>query len=247
MLKKIFIAISFFTILSQAHADLKIGTTYFDPPYVLSTTQGFEIDLMNLICAGLGVKCKFIPMSYNNLFTAITNGQIDLAVDGIDLYVGDNPLNGNFIYSLPYLLSQGQIITLNKNPSMASLKKGCAVGLVQETNHSGSGIYYTFFQKHYGKKFTIKPYLQIDKLIEALSDGSICAAFIDDNQANYWLIHSNGIFKAISQPEKVADGIGIVANSAEATLIAQINQQIIKIENSPKYIQLYNTYIANSN
>jgi len=235
-------------ILSNAYAipPLRIGTVPFDPPYIFSLSQGFEIDLMQRICKGLNTTCEFIPMKYNALFIRLNEQKIDLAMDGIDFYINKNPLNGPYIYSLPYLLSKGQLLIRKKNPAtkITDLPPQTKIGIIKEHSERGSGVFFDFFENKYGTQYKLIQFGDVDKLIAALGSAQIVAAFLDNNEANYWILNGNGIFKALGDPIKVADGIGIAANPENTALIAQVNQQLQLILNSPTYVNLYNTYIG---
>ena|SRR3990167_170359 len=226
--------------------NIKVGTVLFDPPYVISLNQGFEIDLIKLLCQRIHAHCDLITMKYQALFKALDNGRIDIAVDGIDFYITPNPLNGHYIYSYPYLLSKGQFLVLQSSgiKSIDALPKGSNVGLVQENTIPSQGIFYSFFLAHYTPKFNVVLFADLDSLIAALSNGRINAAFVDNNEANYWELNGGGQFTALGKPIKVADGIGIIALPKNAPLIQQFNQQIKVIEEDQEYLNLYNTYFG---
>lgn len=240
---------SFVLILCAAmsntvHAMIKVGTVHFDPPYVLSIDQGFEIDLIKLICQRLKTQCQLIPMERDKLFDELLAGKIDIAIDGIDFFSSNNPLNDQFIYSLPYLPSEAQFLVLKNSPisSVQALPKGSTIGMVRERFESTRGIFFVFFNAIYHDEFKAVLYKNLNALIAALNDGEVDAAFLDVNQANYWIL--NGEFKGISKPIPIADGIGIVTVQKNVALLQQINQELMKIGNSQNYIHLYNTYIG---
>ncbi len=70
---------------TQANALIKIGTVFFNPPYVFSLNEGFDIDLSQMLCKGLQEQCQLIPMDYSALFPALINGTIDIAIGGISI------------------------------------------------------------------------------------------------------------------------------------------------------------------
>lgn len=232
--------------LSTYSASLKVGTVLFDPPYVISLSQGFEIDLIHLLCQRMQRECDLVTMDYFSLFIALNAGQIDLAIDGIDLYISPNPLNEGFIFSDPYLLSEGQFLATKQAgiASIAALPKGSQIGLVQEREPVTQGIFYNAFTKKYGSQFNVKLFNDLDSLIVALRDGKIDAAFVDNNEARYWLLNGGDNFIVLGKPVKVADGIGIMTIPANSNLIQQINQQLQNIEQDKEYIGLYNTYFG---
>lgn len=239
--------IVFFSIfISKSYANINVGTVVYDPPYVISTSQGFEIEFIKLLCSKIKEQCTFLPMNYYELFTALNNKKIDIAVDGIDFYITPNQLNGNYIYSYPYLLSQGQFLVLKNSgiKDLSTLPQGAKIGTVQENKQPDQGIFYDYFMTHYSPKYNLVLFADVESLIAALGTGKISAAFMDENQSNYWSQNMQGQFLELVKPFKVADGIGIMALPSQKKLIQKLNQQIKIIENSPEYIQLYNTYIS---
>ncbi|WP_019216672.1 transporter substrate-binding domain-containing protein [Legionella tunisiensis] len=147
MIKRLLLPILLLALLTPCgYATIKVGTVTFDPPYVISLNQGFEIDLIKLICQHLNQQCELIPMEYFSLFRELNNNNIDIAIDGIDFYKAPNPLDGHYIFSLPYLLSEGQFLVL-KNSGITKVKnlpEGSKVGLIRERINASKGIFYNF-------------------------------------------------------------------------------------------------------
>ncbi|HHF7349846.1 TPA: transporter substrate-binding domain-containing protein [Legionella feeleii] len=245
----IFISVLFFTWLSSfAYADIRVGTVKFDPPYVLSLDQGFEIQLIKLICQRMNQQCTLIQMPYYQLFEELLKGSIDIGIDSIPFYLS-SPDGDPYIYSYPYLLSKGQFVVLrsSKINAIKDIPQGSTVGLVKESGEPGRGLFYRFFVAKYGNTFQVKLFDDIESLISDLSSGNITAVFLDNNEANYWELNGGDQFDALETPMKVADGIGIVALPHNQALINSINQQLISIESGSAYINLYNTYFHMGN
>lgn len=240
--------IYFSSSISAVHAKIRIGTVSFDPPYVFSLDQGFEIELIKLLCHRLNEECEISSMSYFSLFTNLKNGKIDLAIDSIPFYITQNSSNEDYIYSYPYLLNEGQFLTLKSNNInlVKDLPKGSRIGLVRESNIPNQGVFYDFFISKYDSNFQIILFDDMESLIAALSNGKITAAFLDKNEANYWELNGGDQFNALEKSVKVADGIGIMALPKNSLLINQLNQELKKIETQNEYINLYNTYLGSA-
>lgn len=93
-----------FSLNNTVYATIKVGTVFFYPPFVMSTGDGFDIDLMHVICHRLQETCQFFPMNYNQLFTSIDTGKIDIAIAGIAI---SPERQAKYVFSLPYVLSKG--------------------------------------------------------------------------------------------------------------------------------------------
>lgn len=239
---KAFIALLGVFALSVTYAEIEVGTVPFDPPYVISRDQGFEIDLMKLICQRLGKTCDFKIMPYTELFTALQKGSIDIAIDSVPFYI--NSKNTPYIYSFPYLPSQGQFLIAkdSKFRTILDIPAGSEVGLVKENGLSGTDIYFQFFIHKFGSHFKIKFFDDIESLIASLSKGKITAAFVDLHEANYWASNGGEQLTKLGHSINVADGIGMVSLPSHKNLINIISKQLVKIENENTYIDLYNTY-----
>jgi len=239
--------ILFFSLpFANVYAKINVGTVVFDPPYVDFTNQGFEIDLIKLLCKRINQQCNIITMKYDELFSSLNDEKIDVAIDGIDFYVTPNPLNGSYIYSYPYLLSEGQFISTKDEgiKSIDELSKDSYVGLVRERTDISAGIYSSFLSKKYDGKFKIVFYDNLQKLIDALDNEDIDAAFMDSNEADYWILNSQNKFVKVGKEMKVADGIGIMALPQNAPLLEQFNKQLQDLQNDKTYTDLYDTYFG---
>lgn len=230
-----------FYSFNPSYAELRIGTLFFDPPFVLSTTQGFDIELIRLICTNLHEQCTLIPMDLHHLFTALSEKKIDIAIGGIAISSIHEP---KYIFSLPYMLSKGQFLALKDSPinSVADLKES-TVGVI--TGETADGVSATYLRRTYGNNINIEEFDDIEDLITALNSGDIVAALMHRSSVVYWVQNGGGQFKALGEAAMVGDGIGIMALKGNEALISRINEALKTIESSKSYINLYNTYFAN--
>lgn len=225
---------------STLYANIKVGTVFFYPPFVLSTGDGFDIDLMRTICQRIKETCDIVPMDYTNLFTSLNEGKIDLAIAGISI---SQNRGTKYLFSLPYMLSKGQFLTL-KSYNITSINdlKGKKVGMIK--GEQDGGVINTYLEQNYGNQFQTIPYNDIEDLITALNDGDVTAAFIHRSSANYWKQNGAGQFELLGEPVSLGEGIGIMALPSQTDLIASINQQLQIMEKDGTFINLYNIYFA---
>ncbi|WP_176695294.1 transporter substrate-binding domain-containing protein [Legionella massiliensis] len=227
------------TSLSALHAEIKVGTKVFYPPFVTSPASGFDIDLMKMICLRLKEECRFIPMNFNNIFSHLDQGKIDVAIGGISISLKRME---KYVFSTPYLVSKGQFLILkNSNINSVSELEGEEVGIIRGED-DGSAIYQILI-KNYGSKFQIKQYNDVEDLISALSKQKITAAFIHRDAAIYWIENSGNQLQALGKPEVIGNGIGIIALPVNAPLIQRINEQLEAIEKDNSYLELYRIYL----
>lgn len=230
-----------FYSLNPSYAELRVGTLFFDPPFVLSTTQGFDIDLINLICKKMNEQCRLIPMDLHHFYTALDKKKIDIAIGGIAI---SSIHESKYIFSLPYMLSKGQFLTLKSSTisSVADLKDQ-TVGVI--TGENEYGVSSTYLRRTYGTSIDIEEYSDTENLLTALNSGDIAAALMHRSSVVYWVQNGGSQFKALGDVALVGDGIGIMALKGNEALIGRINQLLKAIENDGSYLTLYTTYFAN--
>ncbi len=230
-----------FSLHTPVYANIKVGTVFFYPPFVMSTGDGFDIDLIRTICQRLQETCEFYPMNYNQLFTSIDMGKVDIAIAGIA--ISPERLT-KYTFSLPYMLSKGQFLTL-KSSNIHSIEdlKNKKVGVIKG-ELEGSAIY-NFLIHNFSDLFQVVQFNDMEDLITAVNDGDISAAFIHRSAANYWVQNGGNQFQTLSTPLTYGDGIGIMALPAKASLIQRINQQLQTMEEDNSYVNLYKIYFGN--
>ncbi|GGI79514.1 transporter substrate-binding domain-containing protein [Legionella impletisoli] len=236
-----FIFIFWFIYIPLSFADqVKVGTLYFYPPFVMSLQEGFDIDLIQTLCRRTHHDCQLIPMDLNKLFSALDDGSIDIAIGG--LVITEDRLN-RFISTTPYLLSRGTFM-VSKQSTIETLndldKK--SVGVMK--GGQDGGVFYNYLKAHYLGQFDVVSFNGIGDILNALSNNKISAAFVHESTALYWVQNGGGQFKIIGTPTLVGEGMGIFALPKNSDLINQFNQQLYELENDDYYLNLYQTYFS---
>lgn len=222
------------------NSNIKVGTLFFDPPFVLSLGEGFDIDLVRLLCKGLNEQCELIPMDFNKLYSALNSGKIDIAIGGISI---SSDREQNYIFSLPYMICKRQFLVLQSSQikTMDDLN-GTTVGVIEGDPHGG--VSYQYLVSNYQGKFQIKQYDDMEDLVTALSSGAISAAFLHRSSVLYWVQNGGNQFKPLGQVLILGDGIGIMALPKNQPLIQRINDQLQAMEKDNVYLNLYKTYFS---
>ncbi|WP_028389639.1 transporter substrate-binding domain-containing protein [Legionella fairfieldensis] len=220
-----------------AYADIKIGNPPFRPPFVLDQKSGFDIQLMGTICKRLNETCEFYPMAAEKLFGALQEGDIDVAIGGITI---SEARKVDYIFSLPYLISEGEFLVLKSNgfQSINDLK-GKKIGTVMGSN------YEDFLANHYGLQFQIVLYTDPVYLVSSLNQGEIAAVFLSRESMGYWKRQSAGLLVSLGKPVLIDGGYAIMATPKNTALIQSINQVLKEIENDGTLVTLYENYLSN--
>ncbi|MFC3908625.1 transporter substrate-binding domain-containing protein [Legionella dresdenensis] len=228
-------------LITPAQSQLNAGVIFFDPPLVISATQGFNIDMLNRICSGMQQQCNIVQLNLDEVFPALDEGKIDFFMG---VFISPERAR-KYIFSIPYMLSQGLFITSSaKNYTSVSQLKGARVGII--TEEGAAGIFHSYIRTNYPDLFTLVEYKTTQDVINALNNQDIDAAVIHATAANYWVQNSSGNLKNIGNAFTLGDGEAAIALPSQRDLIRNINVQIEKIENDGDYIEIYNNYFANS-
>lgn len=232
------LGLAYFSGLPLAQAALKIGVLFYDPPLVMSATQGFHVELANKICQGLREQCTILPMKWSRLFTALDKGEIDLQMG-----VYATPQRSKkYIFSIPYMPSNGRFITLTTSriKDMAQLK-GKKMGTLKEEDDTG--VFRTYLQANYFNSFEIVDFEDITNLLASLDNNGIQAGLLHATAVNYWVTNSGGRLSPIGPSFTLGDGYTMMALPTRQVLINNVNEQIKQIRASKEFETLYKTYL----
>lgn len=219
-------------------APLKVGVLTFDPPYVYSTTEGFDIELINSICEKLSLQCQLLPMNYHEFFQSLDNETIELAIGAIFI----NPVSEeHYMFTLPYMVGKGQFLTLRSSSiqSPADLK-GQIVGVIK--GNPVGNTFANYINQNFPGQFQLKDFESVNDLITDLTNKTIAAAFLRRSSANYWEQNGDGVFKTFGPIVTIGSGMGIMTLPKNTALIQQINGLLEKMEADGSYLTLYNIY-----
>jgi len=241
MRKRVFLVL--LLVFSWAHAkELLIGTTSQNPPFNSiadnrSHFYGFDIDILGEICRRLKVECKFKPVLFNDLFTAVAANKIDLAIAAIII----TPYRQQqFLFSLPYLESNAQFLA-KQNSQLTSPEsiENKIVGTRLGTPFAD------FAREIYKNKITIIEYPDIAELLNGLNNDKVDAILMDAEAAKNWVSNNSDLYKLIGTQMPIGNGYGIMANPNQTQLVAQINQALLSMEADGTYIKIYSRYFIN--
>ena len=96
-MKKLFAAVAMMAFMAGAGqaADLggkvlKVGSDTTYPPMETvdpATGQivGFDVDILNAICAKINCKAEFVTTAWDGIFAALQQGQFDLVASGVSI------------------------------------------------------------------------------------------------------------------------------------------------------------------
>ncbi|MCC5013806.1 MULTISPECIES: transporter substrate-binding domain-containing protein [unclassified Legionella] len=234
--------VTFIFFVSSAYSEIKIGTLAYDPPFVISPTEGFDIDLSRLICKYLQEQCRLMQRANTKqLYQALEEGKIDLAIAGITI---SQARQNNFVFTLPYMLNKSQFLTLKSN-NINSINelKGTTVGVIRD--QLSGGVLYNYLLNHYQKQFKINQYGNVEELLASLNNKTLSAVFLYRSDVNYWNQNGGDSFKPLGSVITLGEGLAIMALPKNNQLISRINAVLLQMENNNIYLAVYKTYFSN--
>ncbi|HAT8966191.1 TPA: transporter substrate-binding domain-containing protein [Legionella pneumophila subsp. pneumophila] len=221
---------------------LIIGVPDFAPPFVSRSGGGefyfgFNIDLMNSICKIIEEECQYKGMNIQQLYTNLNAGKVDIMLAPTPIV---STAGTNYIFSLPYLPSNAQIVTLKANDHINALTdlKGKKVGTLKYTLYGG------LLQEHFQDYVDLMQFSKLSDMAIALSNREIEAVVLNANAAKYAMSNSATELKFVGDPIPIGNGYGILALKNNAPLIMKINKALLQIEKDGTYLEIYNTYFG---
>ncbi|WP_019218091.1 transporter substrate-binding domain-containing protein, partial [Legionella tunisiensis] len=109
------------TTFSSAET-LKIAILSYVPPFSVVADNnhflGFDVDLMDAVCKKVQADCHYIPVGYAKLLAMVKEQKADLGIGAISI---TPEIRAQYLVSLPYRTSNGQLMTRLKNPIKSEL------------------------------------------------------------------------------------------------------------------------------
>lgn len=152
---------------------------------------GYDIDLANLLGKQLGVKVEFKDITFDNLFAALDQKQIDMIIAAVTI---TSERQAKYDFSEPYLNAGQVIITQKTNTTIKSPAdlKGKRIGVQEGTTNEAQALQYT------SSNLVIK-YSTFVQATQALVNGQVDAIF-DDLPSSQGIISANPTLKIASDP-----------------------------------------------
>ena len=158
---------------ADAAAKLSIATSPDFPPFESlgenGEVVGIEIDILNLICAELGMELEINQMDFDSVLPGVQAGKFDLGVSGISVTPDRQE---NTLFTVPYCMAAQAIVVL-KNSAIT-----CKADLEGKTIAVQTAT--TAEEFCMGAGYTVNAYTANADAQEALISGKVDAWVIDD-------------------------------------------------------------------
>ena len=239
----VFLSLSLVLFVANSQA-LKIGILIDEPPFSIqvgknNTFTGFESQLMTEVCKRLQATCSYTPVEFKNFFPLVFDHKLDLAIGQISI---TDIREKQFLFSLPYLIADGQYITQkNSGINEVSNLRGKKIGIYKNS------LYKAYLLLKFNNDVEILEYDSSETAFQALNHDEVDALLLANISEKYWIANSNfdmHDFHFLGKPIPLGDGFGIMANLDEGDLIQEINQILLKMQADGTYERIYNLYFG---
>jgi polar amino acid transport system substrate-binding protein len=234
-----------------AHADdvIKFGVAAEPyPPFSSKDASGkwvgFEIDLMDAVCAQMKANCKLEEVAWDGIIPALQEKKIDVIWSSMSI-TDERKQKINFTdkyYQTPavFVGPKSEAVTIDfSNPDSL---KGKIIGVQTSTTHAN------FANKYFGSTATIKTYdtqdnanadLVAGRVDLLLADSIALQAFLDSDQGKEMEV------KATAPKDPIfGSGVGGGIRKDDAELLAKLNAAIAAIRADGTYDKVAKKYFT---
>lgn len=199
---------------------LLIGTDATYPPMEYVDDEGnlvgHDIELGNRIAEELDLTAEFISIPWDDIFTTLENGEIDVIISSVTITDERKQL---YDFSIPYLNAGQVIITQNENTTISDTEdlQGKKIGVQEGTTNQEQALLYT-------EPDNVIAYADFIEATQALVAGDVDAIFSDLTNAKSITVEHETL-KIASDPF-TSEQYGVVIKKGKESLLQQLDKSI---------------------
>ena len=231
---------------APAQADLKFGVAAEPyPPFsskdASGTWVGWEIDLMNELCAKMGEKCELVEVAWDGIIPALTSKQIDVIFSSMSITAERKQTIdfSNMYYNTPTNIIGAKDGDKDITPEHL---KGKAIGVQVSTVHQN------YVDKYFGGGSTVKTYQTQDEANQDLAAGRLDYVQADASALDAFLASEQGAAccelkgTVPNDPEVLGEGVGAGIRKEDTAIRDKINAAIVELAKAGKFDEITNKY-----
>ena len=219
---------------------LTIATSPDFPPFEYlaedGSVIGIEIDILNLVCAELGVELDIQQMDFDSVLPGVQTGKYDLGASGISV---TPEREENTLFTVPYCLAAQAIVVLKDSPIT------CKADLEGKTVAVQTGT--TAEEFCMGAGYTVNAYTANTDAQQALLSGKVDAWVIDDlTAADMVKLYNadNGETLVVLPEAMTTEPYAFAFMKGSDDLAGPINEILTKLLNDGTIAQIFADYEA---
>lgn len=217
---------------------LKVGSDTTSPPmeYIDESTGqivGFDVDVVNAICAKINCKAEFITTGWDGIFAALQGGQFDLVASGVSI---TDERKQAMDFSDPYIVNSQAILVRVEDEGLTLADfEGKTHKLAAQANTTDAATAETIVGKD-----NVMGYDTFNGAILALQNGDVDGVVINGaNAAAYEREFAGSLVAAIHDLQ--ADPLGLVFQKGDER-VAAFNEGLAEIKADGTLDQLMAKY-----
>lgn len=230
-----------------AHADLKFGVAAEPyPPFTSKDASGkwvgWEVDLMDALCAQMNEKCEIAEVAWDGIIPALQSKQFDLIWSSMSITAERKQTIdfSNMYYNTPTNIIGAKNGDTDITPAHLS---GKTIGVQVSTIHQ------KYVDKYYGAAgATVKTYATQDEANQDLAagrldyvqaDGAALDAFLKTEQGTACCELKGSV---ADDPEILGEGVGAGIRKEDTALKDRVNAAIAELAKAGKFQEITEKY-----
>ena len=202
---------------------------------------GIDVDIAQEIASSLGVKLKFVRYDWDNLFAAVKNKEIDLAISSITI---TPEREREMLFSIPYF-NGGQTILVSENGNEINGVidlKGKKIGVQKETTGYAEALKYADVDLIVGYDNFDNSDVEGGILFD-LDNKNIDAVIVDYIQAISIIKEKDGL-KIVGEPF-TQEYYGIATNKDNGDLMQEVDRVLREMKRQGGIKRIENNWVNN--
>lgn len=203
--------------------------------------QGWEIELMDAVCAEIKEKCTIVESSWDGLIPALQAKKLD--VIWASMSITDERLK-TIDFTNKYYNTPSKLIGPKDQKPGATVEdvKGKTIGIQVST------IQTEYYKKYFAKQADEKTYQTLDEALQDLANGRIDYVFADSIVLGDFLKSEAGknccadMGNVADDPAVLGIGVGGGVRKSDTELKAKLNAAIAAVRASGKYDEITKKY-----
>jgi len=239
-------AVAMMAAAAPAQADLKFGVAAEPyPPFESKDASGkwvgWEMDVMDALCAQMGEKCELVEVAWDGIIPALTSKQIDVIFSSMSITAERKQTIdfSNMYYNTPTNIIGAKNGDKDITPEHL---KGKTIGVQVSTVHQN------YVQKYFGAGSTIKTYQTQDEANQDLAAGRLDYIQADGSALDAFLATEQGTAccelkgQVPDDLEILGEGVGAGLRKEDTALKDKMNAAIAALAAAGKFDEITNKY-----
>jgi polar amino acid transport system substrate-binding protein len=239
-------AVALFGFTAQAQADIKFGVAAEPyPPFSSKDASGkwigWEIDLMDAVCAEMKEKCELVEVAWDGIIPALTSKQIDVIWSSMSITAERKQTIDftNMYYNTPTVIIGAKDGDMDISPDHLA---GKAIGVQVATVHQ------RYVDKYFGGKSTVKTYQTQDEANQDLAAGRLDYVQADGSALEAFLKTEQGAAccemkgQVPDDPEILGEGVGGGVRKEDTALKEKLNTAIAALAKAGEFDKITAKY-----